>query len=144
MQKWKFVPLNTINNLNFGMRRDDLRKSLNMEYQVFKKNEFSKNTTDDYGDFHIYYDENDRLEAIEFFDGEYEIIMNEIVLMPSNINELKEKIKSLNPDEENHYIDVINSIGIEVDVEGNVISVLVAKKGYYADNNLINIEKKYC
>ena len=138
MKKWILVPLKKINDIEFGRNRDDIRKKLDLEYEEFKKNEFSKNTTDDYGDLYLYYDENNKFEAAEFFDGEYELIMNDIILLPNNINELKEKITSLISEEKNHYIDVKNSIGIEVDDEGNVSSVLVAKKDYYVNNNVDN------
>jgi len=56
---------NGVDAFGFSLDRETVRRKENGEYKEFRKNKFSKNTTDDFGAFHAFYDETDRLEAIE-------------------------------------------------------------------------------
>ena len=55
MKKWIIVPNKKVGDIEFGMKRKTVREVIGEEYKEFKKNIFSKNTTDDYGEFHVYY-----------------------------------------------------------------------------------------
>ena len=55
MDKWEFKPLESIGCIKFGMDRDEVHRLLGAECVEFKKNKFSKNTSDDYKKFHIFY-----------------------------------------------------------------------------------------
>lgn len=67
-RKYKLDPCKGFDNIKFSEKRDDVRMKLG-QHKEFKKNIFSKNSSDDFGDFHAYYDENNTLEAVEFFEG---------------------------------------------------------------------------
>ena len=53
--KINVVPLQEVNGVKFGMHRNEVRAILG-EAREFKKSKFSKNTTDDFGYCHVFYD----------------------------------------------------------------------------------------
>ena len=120
-------PLKKVDKIEFGMERDVVRK-LYGEYEEFKKSEYSENTTDDFGSFHVYYDENDKCEAVEIFD-DVEVTVNGEKIFPVKIEEAQKIESSLVRDEEG-LISIEKSIGIYAPDE-NMESVLFGKKGYY-------------
>ena len=61
-----FSDLKGVDNIQFGDSRDKVRKEFG-EFTEFRKNKFSKNTTDDFKSFHVYYNTENKVEAIEFF-----------------------------------------------------------------------------
>lgn len=63
-----FEPFKGINEISFGMERNEIRKVLGQEYQTFRRNEFAENTSDYYSTLNLFveYDEYDVCEAIEF------------------------------------------------------------------------------
>ena len=109
------------------MERDVVRK-LYGEYEEFKKSEYSENTTDDFGSFHVYYDENDKCEAVEIFD-DVEVTVNGEKIFPVKIEEAQKIESSLVRDEEG-LISIEKSIGIYAPDE-NMESVLFGKEGNY-------------
>ena len=120
-------PLKKVDKIEFGMERDVVRK-LYGEYEEFKKSEYSENTTDDFGSFHVYYDENDKCEAVEIFD-DVEVTVNGEKIFPVKIEEAQKIESSLVRDEEG-LISIEKSIGIYAPDE-NMESVLFGKEGYY-------------
>ena len=125
MEKWNLKPLMSIGCIHFGMKRDELHSEVNREFKEFKKNKFSRNSSDDYGSFHVYYDAENRVEAVEFFEG-VEIAVNGSVIMPASITEVMKVLPDLTEDC-GMYVSMKNSIGITAP-EGMVESVLVGAK----------------
>ena len=120
-------PLKKVDKIEFGMERDVVRK-LYGEYEEFKKSEYSENTTDDFGNFHVYYDENNKCEAVEIFD-DVEVTVNGEIIFPVKIEEA-EKIESSFVRDEEGLISIEKSIGIYAPDE-DMESILFGKKGYY-------------
>lgn len=120
-------PLKKVDKIEFGMERDAVRK-LYGEYEEFKKSEYSENTTDDFGNFHVYYDENNKCEAVEIFD-DVEVTVNGEIIFPVKIEEA-EKIESSFVRDEEGLISIEKSIGIYAPDE-DMESILFGKKGYY-------------
>ena len=90
--------------------------------------------TDSFRGFHVYYDEDDRSEAIEFWEPE--IFLNGIQLMGADYNIVKDMFEKLDDNldyEEGYGFDSIKyQIGINAPY-GKVESVLVGRKGYYEE-----------
>lgn len=81
------IPYKGITNAKFGEKRDIVRKNLG-SFKEFKKSKFSKNTTDDFGFCHIFYDSENNVEAIEFFDNS-DIVFNQKQLFSLDYKALK-------------------------------------------------------
>ncbi len=120
-------PLKKVDKIEFGMEREVVRK-LYGQYEEYKKSEYSQNTTDDFGNFHVYYDENDKCEAVEIFD-DVEVTINGEIIFPVKIEDAEKIESSLVRDEEG-LISIEKSIGIYAPDE-NMESILFGKKGYY-------------
>lgn len=127
MSKVFAQPLKEVNGIKFGMKREDVRKIIG-EAKEFKKSKFSKNTTDDFGYCHVFYDDDDECEAIEIFNNT-EVLIDETVVFPINISEIKTIIKDLVEDE-GSFISKSQSIGIYAP-NGNMESILFGNIGYY-------------
>lgn len=127
-EKWALKPLISVGNINFGMNRDDVHKLFLEECTEFKKNKYSKNTADDYGKFHVFYTSDNKVDAVEFFEG-IEIVMDDIVIFPIKANEIEGRIPGITK-EDGSYTHIGKSIGIEVDSD-IAESILVGAKGYY-------------
>lgn len=127
MSKVFAQPLKEINGIKFGMKREDVRKIIG-EAKEFKKSKFSKNTTDDFGYCHVFYNDDDECEAIEIFNNT-EVLINETVVFPINISEIKTIIKDL-VEEEGSFISKSQSMGIYAP-NGNMESILFGNIGYY-------------
>lgn len=125
--KWIVKPTENINGLEFGTSREDVRAELGNPKKEFKKSKFSKNTTDDYGDFHVFYDGNNLLEAIEIFEGK--VLVGETVIFPCSINEIIQIDNSFIK-EEDGCISTKLSIGAYAP-NGEVESILVGCANYY-------------
>lgn len=127
MEKWIAEPLNGVNGVLFGMSRKDVREALKLPCKEFKKSKFSKNTTDDFGICHVFYDEDNRCQAIEVFD-DAEITVNGKCIFPTDV----EEVRSVFQFEENEgcFINRELSIGIYAP-NGQIESILFAVKGYY-------------
>lgn len=128
MDKWEFKPLESIGCIKFGMDRDEVHRLLGAECVEFKKNKFSKNTSDDYKKFHIFYTPENKVDALEFFD-DVEIIMEGKVIFPIHSAEIEKLIPHIEK-EGNYYTQAGKSIGIEVN-SGKAESILVGAKGYF-------------
>lgn len=127
MSKVFAQPLKEVNGIKFGMKREDVRKIIG-EAKEFKKSKFSKNTTDDFGYCHVFYNDDDECEAIEIFNNT-EVLINETVVFPINISEIKAIVKDL-VEEEGSFISKSQSMGIYAP-NGNMESILFGNIGYY-------------
>lgn len=65
----KIKPQKGIDQIEFGMKRADLPSLLGMTPVAKKKSVFSKNTFDIFQDFHVFYDLENNVEAVEVFKG---------------------------------------------------------------------------
>ncbi|MCI6186363.1 MAG: hypothetical protein MR739_04200 [Spirochaetia bacterium] len=118
----------SFSNIVFGTSRDVVRKTINCDYKEFKKSKYSKNTTDDYGKFHVYYDEQNLLSAVEVFNGE-EVLLDGKDLFKLSLNELKQ----LFPDAEVDtcgFISRKSSIGVFAQ-DNQIETILIGRKDYY-------------
>ena len=128
MLKWSATPLEEINGIKFGMSRSEVRKVVGSEYKEFRKNKFSKTTTDDFGICHVFYNLDDKCEAVEVF-SECEISVSGEVIFPLDILSVKKQIPDLEEDM-GSYISKKLSIGIYAP-EGTPESILFGETGYY-------------
>jgi len=129
MEKWNYYPLVSIGKISFGMKRSELRNEFINKYEEFEKNKFSKNTTDDFGKFHVYYSAEDLVEAVEIFEG-IEVEFEGKIIFPSSIDRLKKAFCNLEQDGD-CYLQIENSFGIYAP-NGKIESILMGCKGYYA------------
>ena len=127
MDKIIAIPLKEVNGVEFGMSRGEVRSVLG-KAKEFRKTKFSKNTTDDFGYCHVFYDSNDRCEAIEIFN-EVEVVVNDTVIFPRSIKVAQTVFKDLIEDE-GCYISAELAVGITLDND-KMESILFGTKGYY-------------
>lgn len=115
-------------NVKFGMERSEVRTLLGEPVREFKKSKFSKMTTDDYSEYHIFYDKDNKFEAVEFFD-EVEIKIDNNIIFPISIDSLTKMNYNFTSDGDG-IISVEYSIGVYAPNK-NPESILFAKKDYY-------------
>lgn len=120
------IPLEEVDGIKFGTDRNVVRKKIG-DYSEFKKTPFSNNTTDNFGFCHVYYDDNNKFEAIEIFDAE--VYIGDRKVFPVNVNQLSDIID----DFDDELISVSKSIGIYAP-DGYPESILLGCKGYYEFN----------
>ena len=128
MDKWTVIPTKKVNDIEFGMERSEVRKKFPVPAREFKKSKFSKRTTDDFGSCHVYYDENDRCEAVEIFD-DAEVYMDGKKVFPITVQEIMEIIPDL-VKEDDSFIGDKTSIGIYAPGD-KMESILIGCEGYY-------------
>jgi hypothetical protein len=127
MMEWNVKPAADINNIAFGTDRETVRAELGAPVKEFKKSKYSKNTTDDYGKFHVFYDADNNLEAIEIFEGTVSVEGKKI--FPGSLRNVMSLDDSFEQDEEG-----CTSSKLEIGVYapgGNIESVLIGCEGYY-------------
>lgn len=128
MKKWELIPNQRIGDLVFGTKRASIRKLLGKKYKEFSKTPYSKNTTDDYGFCHVYYDENDKFVAVEIFE-DIQIYINDTLLFPINREDILKW--SLSFIDEGEFLTSEDlSIGYTMNNDLTV-GILVGKEGYY-------------
>ncbi len=121
-------PFESVGTIEFGATRKETRSKLG-EFKEFKKTRFSKNTTDDFGCFHVFYDESDRVVAIEFFRLA-EVSYKEKNLFGLDRTALISLFNDPSESEEPNAI-IFDSYGVEISFEDNEVdSVFVHSKGY--------------
>jgi len=127
MMEWNVNPTFDINNIAFGTDREVVRNKLGVPVEEFKKSKYSKNTTDDYGNFHVFYDIENNLEAIEIFEGT--VSVNGNILFPGTLQGMLEYDASFEKEEDGC---ISTKLAIGVYAPGGVIeSILIGCKGYY-------------
>jgi len=129
MNRIKALPLAYVGDVTFGEIRENVRKKLG-KHSEFKKNSFSKNTTDDFGFCYAYYDEDDKLEAVELFP-EIEVEVDGSVVLPGDVSNAIEKLGPF-VEEGSDMINVKKSIGIYAP-GGKMEAILFGKKDYYLE-----------
>lgn len=120
------IPLESVENVKFGMVRSEVR-SVWGDAQEFKKTPYSKNTTDDFGFCHVFYDESDRCEAIEIFDAE--VFVDGKQIYPISTKKALDLFPDLQEDDDG-LLSRDRSIGIYAP-DHKMESILFGTEGYY-------------
>jgi len=117
-------------SIHFGESRENARTKLGA-YKEFRKTKFSKNTTDDFGDFHIFYDEENIVQAVEFFEGE--VLLNNSKLLPNTKKGLFETLIKIDEKALSTPESVESKLlGVDAYAPGDIVeAVLIYRKGYY-------------
>lgn len=123
-----FTPYVGVGDVKFGENRSQVRAALGQPKE-YKKNEFSKNTLDDFDYFQIFYTEGNQVEAIEMYGNV------ELLFKGTNLFGLKEgELISLIQDpeiEKDEYSVTFPSVGLSVTFsEGKPESILAYQNGY--------------
>ena len=130
-----FVPYKSYGDIKFGASRNEVRSLLG-EYQEFKKSPFSKNTTDDFGDFHIYYSEDNFVDAIEVFTGETKL--NGQILLPATTTEFSTLLESIDKEMMQKNGGIISRVlGCCASIsDEDIDGIILCSENYFA--NLMN------
>lgn len=124
-----YTPYESLGNIKFGECRDSVRRTL-PNYKEFKKNRFSKNTTDDYTEFHIFYNVENKVEAIEVFHN-IEIDYKGINIANATVTELVAMLKDSKQSKEEDSIN-FPTYGLTIAIDKDKIeSILFYNKGYW-------------
>ncbi|MCM1277316.1 MAG: hypothetical protein NC299_18485 [Lachnospiraceae bacterium] len=129
MRKIIVAPLESVNGIRFGAQREIVRNAFG-SFEEFKKSPFSKNTSDDFGDFHIFYDSNNCFEAVEIFEAEVKI--NNTVIFPGTLAEANKLIADLKSNDPDYWISKEQSVGLCAP-DGEIESILFGIKKYYGE-----------
>lgn len=81
------VPTVSVNGVTFGMSREKIRSLLGTATEFYKFAD-DVNPTDDFKVCHVFYDENDKCEAIEIF-YEVEVYVNGSLVFPTDFETAK-------------------------------------------------------
>ena len=130
---FEIIPLVSVGKIKFGTDRADVRNSLG-DWREFKKNKFSKNTADDFGSCHVFYNAENKCVAVEFFRGNAALILNGQALFSLDYDGIKSTIKAAHNNieaDENGFTSAALQLGVYAPSE-NVEAILVADKGYYS------------
>lgn len=132
MDKIEIEPYERAGNIKFGSERETVRKD-NGNFKEFRKSRFSKNSTDDFSSFHVFYSEDDRVEAVEFF-RESNLYFHDIQLFSQSYSDLKARFNALDSNiTEDESGIIYKTLGFSVySPDGEQVeSILVFEKGYY-------------
>ena len=133
MKKLVIEPLKRVGEISFGMTRDEVRKVWG-EAISFMKTADDDSSTDDFGFCHVYYDANDRCEAVEVWDAE--VYIADTRIYPIDMNEaeavLVEYFDDIEADDEG-FISIDYSIGITAPDE-EMEGILIGKENYYVED----------
>jgi hypothetical protein len=130
--KVDFLPYNGAGHIKLDLAREETRKILGA-FKEFKKTKFSKNTTDDFSFCHVFYSEQSKIDAVEFFDTT-EFIFKGKNLFSLLFSELKSFLKSNSIDfQEDDTGFRCDDIGLSVysPDKGKIETILIYKRGYY-------------
>lgn len=128
MNLWTANPLTNVGPIKLGATREAVREAAGPEFEEFRKSPSSENTTDDYGSFHVYYDENDTCVAVEVFP-EIEVAVDGEVVFPTTLERAMVAIPSLERDDDG-LISTEQSIGVYAPYS-EMESILLGVRGYY-------------
>lgn len=121
------VPTVSVNEVEFGMDRKQVRLLLG-KAKEFRKSQYAENTTDDFGFCHVFYDTDDKCEAIEIFD-EAEVYVDGKLIFPTDINSAMKIINDFEHDD-----DGLTSYSLSIGIyapDDEPESILIGIKGYY-------------
>lgn len=127
-EKWNVTPLSSVGQIKFGITREQVHSAVGNPKGSFKKTKSSKSKTDNYNTFHVYYDEEDKVEAVEIFTG-MDITIGGKDVFPLDKESTLSAIPGLTEDS-GSYINKSKSIGVEF-FGNQARSILFGKKGYY-------------
>ena len=132
MYKADFLPYVGAGQIKLDSPREEVRKILGGAFSEYKKAEFSKNTMDDYSFFHVAYDEDNKVEAIDFFK-ETEFLFKDKDLFKLTLSQLKSFLKKNSIDFKVDDDDclICDSIGLSFYIPKKIESICVYRKGYY-------------
>lgn len=127
--KYVINPCKGFNHIVFGEKRQSVRSVLG-EYKEFKKTKLSQNSTDDFGDFHIFYTSENEVEAVEFFEGN--ITIDGKLILTDKETALK-NLYELDSDTVVSLEDAISKkLGISIYFPNETVeSVLIAQSEYF-------------
>lgn len=125
----KVCPLISVDGIPFGTSRADVRNACGNDFREFKKSTFSKNTSDDYGTFHVFYDKNNCMNAIEFFEGAT-VYVGSTQVFPANLKTVSRVFENLREDG-GSYTSIEDSVSFTLAGE-NIECILFGTKGYFA------------
>lgn len=121
-------PLTSVGPIKLGATREVVRAAAGPGFEEFRKSPSSDNTTDDYGSFHVYYDESNTCVAVEVFP-EIEVVVDGEVVFPTTLDKAAAVIPSLARDDDG-LISTEHSIGVYAPY-GEMESILFGVRGYY-------------
>ena len=125
----RIIPMKSFNGIEFGISREEFHKIMGNPLKSFKKTSDSKVETDDYGYFHVYYDDNYCFEAVDVFN-ELDIYYNDD-LLSKKYSELLGYFKNLHDEvEEDDYGFIINdcSVGVYLENDDDLVEVITFGK----------------
>lgn len=126
------IPTVSVGAVRFGMTREMVRAAVGSSFTEFQKTRFSKNTTDDFGFMHVFYDEQNTCEAVELFN-DCVVMVDDVCLMPSDKSALDDWLKSKDASSEifsDGSVSKLLSMGVAAS-DGKVESILLGRVGYY-------------
>lgn len=123
------IPTIRVGDVSFGMDRDKVRGVFGNAVEFYKFDD-DENTTDDFGFCHVYYDKDNKCEAVEIFD-DAEVYVDNVRIFPADFMTAKKVITDFEQDEDG-LISYSQSIGIYAP-DGDIESILFAKKNYYSE-----------
>ena len=132
MSEFEIIPYKKVGDISFQLSRDAVRKLLG-EFKEFKKTKSSKKMTDDFKFCHVFYDNDDKVEAVEFFK-ESELLYDEKNIFSMSYNDLLQFLneKKIVFKEDDSGV-IIERLGIAVyaPAKRKIESIFVYRKGYY-------------
>lgn len=135
---FKIIPYKGVGEIEFGMSRDKVRELFNNAYVEFIKSTNSENTTDDFSDIHVYYNNLNECEAVEIYEASSVTYCN-MEIFRASYSEVKEMLEQLDNTldiNEAGFTSYKFGIGVfapyaEDEPNEPVESVIVFTKGYY-------------
>jgi len=122
------IPLQQVYGISFGAKREKVRQHFG-HYTEFHKEADSSVTTDDFGFCHVFYNDKDEMEAVEFFADEVDVYIHDLKIFPIPLEEAIEIIPDAELDDDG-LLSKTQSIGIYAPDE-EAESILFGEKGYY-------------
>ena len=126
--------------LRFGMCRNEIRSALQSEYTSYLKGDDTKADAFDSLGIHVYYNDHEQCEAIEFY-GPCQPVLDSVQLLDISYSKLKSQIKAIDPKLEEDDVGFIScraGIGAYAPShmstpEASVDSVIIFREGYYGN-----------
>jgi hypothetical protein len=124
--------------IKFGMKREEVRKCFNNQFDEFKKTPFSETLTDDFGCCHAYYKKQDTCEAVEFFE-EAELTIDGKMIFGKPYSEIKAMFEAMDNSLDFNgegFTSFKYGVGVYAPYAQDkpdeaIESVIVFEKGYY-------------
>ena len=134
----KIDPLVSVNGVPFGTRRAEVWEHFGTPDCSFKKLVDDAIETDDYGAFHIYYDDGYRFEAMEIIAYDEVEVFYGGDRLPESYSEVLDYFIDKYPDtdeDDEGFITEESSVGVYMDNdEDEIDTILFGRKDYYLDN----------